>query len=502
MFSRELLATRKRRPYITPVYIQPQEHELAERVIGLYIPGKTRGEIDADVSAVETHSTFRQMRGFSELMRRRTHFKSNVTVDPRMVRQTLLQGGVVTGTEERTLRIEAAARELGVSAQELEAAFWADREEFQTAVQVDGISPAQLVQQYNLSLTQTLLFDALSLEISATGNLQEIFRTIKFLGLMYEILPQEGEGGYVIRVTGPVALFRKTKKYGTALARLFPVILRAPSWSMKAQVETQVAGEPRIYIFELSDSKRNLFPERTEPAGAFDSTIEEDFQHRFSALRKDWVVRREPTVLKAGPWALIPDFSIERRDRACLIEIVGFWTPEYLKKKIEKIHALKEEILLLVNKDLQCTVKDFQKENVDVVLYDKKIPMKPILERIKKIEDEQVREEVEQLSKSTIDITQDLMHLEDIAQEHCVGIEAVKEVLKTCDEGIVIGNAYVKKSLLEKIRQKILDLGDDRLSSAVELLEEFGLKEDALSPLGFTIEWKSLDPRDARVVEK
>ncbi|MBU7031744.1 MAG: DUF790 family protein [Theionarchaea archaeon] len=502
MFSRELLTTRKRNPYITPVYLEPRDHELAERVIHLYVTGKSRGEIDTEISAMETHSTFRQMRGFSELMRRRTRFEPTCTVNSRLVRQALFQGGVVTSTEERTIRVEGVARELGVSAQEVEAAFWADREEFQVAVGVDVISPDGLVQQYNLSLTQTLLFDALSLEIQVSGNLKEIFRTIKFLGLMYEILPQEGEGEHAIRVTGPAALFRKTKKYGTALARLFPAILRASSWTMKAQVETQTAGEPRIYIFELSDSKKSLFPESSEPTVSFDSSIEEDFQHRLSALRKDWVVRREPTVLRAGPWAMIPDFSIERRGRECLIEIVGFWTPEYLQKKIEKIQALREEILLLVNKDLQCTVKDFQKENVDVILYDKKIPMKPILERIKKIEDEQVREEIERLSESAIDTTQDIIHLEVIARDHGVGIEAVKEILKPCDAGTVIGDTYINRALLGKIRQRILDLGDDRLSSAVALLEEFGLKENALSHLGFTIEWKSLDPHDARVVKK
>ena len=124
----------------------------------------------------------------------------------------------------------------------------------------------------------------------------------------------------------------------------------------------------------------------------------------------------------------------------------------------------------MVNKDLQCTVKDFQKENVDVILYDKKIPMKPILERIKKIEDEQVREEIERLSESAIDTTQDIIHLEVIARDHGVGIEAVKEILKPCDAGTVIGDTYINRALLGKIRQRILDLGDDPLSSAVALL--------------------------------
>jgi predicted nuclease of restriction endonuclease-like RecB superfamily len=501
MFSRDLLVVRKRKPYIHPVYVDPHDSDLAESVINLYQPGKEQGQIDAEIREIETHATFKQVRGFSELMRRRTLFTPEYAADPRMVRQTLLEGGMVTSMQERALRMQEAAQRLGITVEEMEHAFWADRDEFQIVQEVDVVSPAQLVQQYNLSLTQTLLFDAISLEFSTSDTLQEIFRTIKYLGLMYEIIPQEKDDDYTTRVTGPVALFRKTKKYGTALARLIPVILKASSWNIKAQIETEVAGEPRIYIFELSHGKKDYFPDMIQPP-VFDSSIEEDFQNRLSALRKDWTIIREPIVLKAGPWALIPDFSIEKRNKKCLVEIVGFWTPEYLQKKIKKVEAVQEDIILLVDRKLRCAVKDMQKEPADIIFFDKKVPMKPIIDRLKKMETEQLSEDMERLSTCPLEIQGDRIDLKDIARRYEVGIEAVKETMRDRAEGMVIGSTYLKRTLVEKIRQRIRTQEDDRLSSATEVLHEFGLEEDALSPLGFSIEWTSLDPGDATIVEK
>ena len=53
MFSRELLVVRKHKPYITPVYIDPDDQALAETVIDLYKPGRSRGEMEAEIRELE-----------------------------------------------------------------------------------------------------------------------------------------------------------------------------------------------------------------------------------------------------------------------------------------------------------------------------------------------------------------------------------------------------------------------------------------------------------------
>ncbi len=496
MFSKNLLVTRKRRPYISPVYISPGEPDLAEKIRRIYERGKTKKEVDEETESLETHSTFRVVRGLSELMRRRTHFEEAYTVDPRTVRRYLFERGYVVSEEERTELLEKSSEEFKIPVEEIESSFWADREEYQIISSVDDVSSPDLVKLYNLSLTQTLLFDALSLDFSVSGNYQEIFRMIKYLGLMYEISQDEST---TIRVTGPASLFKKTKKYGTSLARLLPSIMRAPSWKVKAQIETMVAGEPRIYIFELSDSKKDLFPGIIENVEHFDSAVEENFMRRFSSLRKDWDIKREPTILRAGPSVMIPDFELERRGKTCYVEIVGFWTPEYLEKKIEKIQSIDQNIILCVSKELQCTKKDFQKENVDVIFYEKDVPMKLFLERIREIENEQLKEEKEKLSKGEICLEKDVVVLEEIARNYNVGVESVKKILEDSDTGVIAGDKFVKNTVLEEIRHKLEGLEDMRLSSVKKVLREYDLNEDILRKVGFDIEWKTLDTENALV---
>ncbi len=496
MFSRDLLVTRKRRPFITPVYIDPDEIGLAEKIMTIYVRGKTKGEIDEEVSSLETHATFRVVRGLSELMRRRTHFEEVYSVNPLKIRRYLYEKGYTTNEKERDTLLQEASQEFGVPIADIESSFWADREEYLIVTTIDGVSASDLIRNYNLSLTQTLLFDALSLEFITSGNFQEIFRMIKYLGLMYEI--QTGKD-LLTRVTGPSSLFRKTKKYGTSLAKLIPKIMKASSWKIKAQVETQVAGEPRIYIFELSNTKRELFPEIIETDQKFDSLVEENFLRRFSSLRKDWTIKREPTILEAGPSVMIPDFSVERRGKKLYIEVVGFWTPEYLEKKIEKIKAIKEEILLLVSKELQCTTKDFRKKNVDIIFYDKDIPMKPVLERIRKIEREQLEEEKKDISRIDIELTDDITPLKDIGVKYGVGVDTIKEVLKKVDSGVVVGDTFVKNIILKEIEDKLENLEDMQLTSVRSILNEYGLTEAVLGKVGFEIEWKTLDVRNATV---
>ena len=498
MFSRNLLQTKKRRPYIDPVYIRPEETDLAKKVIKIYGQGKSKGKIDEETALLEAHDTFRVVRGFSELMRRKTVFEPVYAVPPKTVRKYVYEKGYVTTEEERRSVLKEASQEFGVPVEDLESAFWADREEYQLVASLAAITPVELIKLYNLSLTQTLLFDALSLEFSTAGNYQEIFRMIKYLGLMYEVESVAPES-LITRVTGPASLFKKTKKYGTSLAKLLPRIVRAPSWKIKAKIETTIGGEPRIYLFELSDTKKGLFPDVIEQPEHFDSAVEEDFVKRFSSLRKDWEIKREPTILKTGPSVMIPDFSLKRRGKTCYIEIIGFWTPEYLEKKIEKVKLLNEQITLCVNKDLQCTKKDFQKENVDIIFYDKKVPMKPILEKIRKIESEQLQKEQEELSKRTLEFSQEVTSLTDIAQMYNVGVETVKKVLETSKKGVVVGDAFVKYTVLQKIQKELEHLEDMQFPTVKKVLDTYGVDETVLKKVGYEIEWKTLDIKNALV---
>jgi predicted nuclease of restriction endonuclease-like RecB superfamily len=106
---------------------------------------------------------------------------------------------------------------------------------------------------------------------------------------------------------------------------------------------------------ELS-SGAPIFPgERPRP---FDSKLEERFTRDFLAAAPDWDVVREPEPVRAGSTLVFPDFRLQHRldpTRSALVEIVGFWTPEYLERKLAKLReAGLTNLILCIDEQRQC----------------------------------------------------------------------------------------------------------------------------------------------------
>ena len=67
-----------------------------------------------------------------------------------------------------------------------------------------------------------------------------------------------------------------------------------------------------------------------------DSAPESGFAERFEKLHNPWTLEREVDLVPVPGGVIIPDFRlIDQGGRSVLLEIVGYWRPEYLKKKFE-----------------------------------------------------------------------------------------------------------------------------------------------------------------------
>ena len=134
--------------------------------------------------------------------------------------------------------------------------------------------------------------------------------------------------------------------------------------------------------------------------------------------------------MKAGQYAFIPDFSLERNGTKIYVEIIGFWTPEYLKHKIQKLNQLqeKESMILLVNRNLACTGSEFQADNL--LFYDKKIPHLEIIKILRRYEEKQQAEKITKLKGMEISFGSDVsvINLDEVAQRYGVSLEAIRKV--------------------------------------------------------------------------
>ena len=503
MLPGELLITRTKKDRIYPVFaeIDEQHLELAGEFIEVYrnFVGKKKSEIDEIVAEFEQGLNFKLVRGLRTLLERRCIFKSRFAVEPVVARRAVFEAAsskkIINGAERAEV-IENVAKKLNISVVELKQSLWADQESEVLLDDFELLNPDELLKLYNLSLAQTLLFKSTGMSIAFKGNYKEIFRAIKYLGLMYI-----SEGGNKVRVEGASSLLKLSEKYGTSLAKLLPVIVNSDEWEIDAEIVIR-RDTPRIYHFVMDSKphKNLLMSKEKEAKTTFDSSIEERFYHEFLALSaaKSWELIREPDAVFTGKGVFIPDFKFKHKEMEIetYFEIVGFWTEEYIKRKLSKLRALPFNILVAIDRNLAC----FNSAHFElglhqpVALFSRKVPVGEVVRYLARTERAEIEREVESVKGMRIEIEGDIVSIKDIAMRYNVGKEAVRACLN--DPGyVVFKEVVVKKELLNEVKDKLVSMNIKLYVEARRIIEDIGLSnpDEVLAELGFTVKWKGLD---------
>jgi predicted nuclease of restriction endonuclease-like RecB superfamily len=66
-------------------------------------------------------------------------------------------------------------------------------------------------------------------------------------------------------------------------------------------------------------------------------------------LNAGWELAREDTVVRVGTRLFYPDFTLVSARGRVLVEVVGYWTPEYLASKAEALRAVEGPIVVCVD---------------------------------------------------------------------------------------------------------------------------------------------------------
>ncbi len=247
---------------------------------------------------------------------------------------------------------ERAAVELGLAAGDVERLLYADAPSARVLVRAPRIDGRALLARYNMELARAVLLDAERVRFTARGGWRGIFRAIKAARLMHVIRP--AGRSYEVELTGPAAAFLvRPARYGARLARIIPALTRAPRWRFDADIRR---GEAVVQFVARGRPRpaRGAAPVgRPAARASYDSAWERllatDFRQRFGAERGGWHLTRESTLVPVGDELFLPDFTLRHADgREALIELVGFWTPEYLEAKARKVAAAQLDHLILV----------------------------------------------------------------------------------------------------------------------------------------------------------
>jgi len=501
--------------------------ELARRVLGVFqgAVGERRADLDEALETVERDAEdYKLVRGFAALLERDAVFETRTPVSPARAREVAFECasevGVVT-REERERALSRAAGRLNavpgpgaersretstgstarddgngdgngdLAPADVGRSLYADLPERQVLVDFDPRwEPETLREQYDLSLAQTALFDAVEVRVRCSDP-KRLVAAVKRLGLLYELVDEPTDdadlGDRVVVVTGPDALCRRTRRYGTAFARLLRTLAATGRWELSATVDDR--GTERT--LDLSDRDPVTVP-GTDPVVdvGYDSGVEREFAARFETLGLDWRLVREPDLLPVAGGAMVPDFAFEyeHADFRTYFEIVGFWTPEYVESKLAKLEAVDAELLVAVDRSLGVG-EAIEAADHRVVRYDDRVRVKDVRDALRVHEDRLARESAADLP-AELRPDEDVVTIEALAERHGVPESAVED--RDVPEHRLVGRTLVRPALLERLAGAI-EPGQD-LAEMESLAAEAGIDDAAslLSVLDYRVEWSGL----------
>lgn len=346
------------------------------------------------------------LRGFAKVLSDAATFANEPETAPADLRAALFQraaerGPVVEYADLlhppiRETILHEVAQAFGLTPAEVEHSVYADMPEEQLLVDSGpGWTERELIERYNLELARGLLYWASEMRLTVQGGYKDLFKYLKLFKLMHTIreLPR---GGYAITVDGPLSPFvQATLRYGFQMAKFLPGLMLCPEWTMQADVHVpwrRPQGEtsnpaPLRYRLDSRGPLRSHYP----ASGEYDSILESDFaaefEAKFGGAERKWTLAREDEIITVGDSVLIPDFSFThiRDGRRALVELAGFWHPEYLRRKAWKLRqAGRRDVVLVAYQSVNTTQETWADVPGEVILFASKPVIKDVLAAVER----------------------------------------------------------------------------------------------------------------------
>jgi uncharacterized protein len=366
MLPTDLLIHRQNGEQIIPkrLNIEAKTLELAAELISCFqeTVSQTQGDLEKKLSDLEGESTdYKIKRGLAYILKSSfCTFEVVSPIEPEFLRERVfaLAANSPSNRETTQFTLKRVADELSqelekeVLIEQVKHGLYADLIENKILMAFDAPTPEALVHRYNLSQVQGVFYKASKLILNAhrnvPGEYKLLFRYLKLFQLMAYI-EGDADHGFTITIDGPVSLFNPSTRYGLAIAKLIPALLHVTKWSLAAtlQVRDVFSGTWKTGRFALNSADCSLVT-HYPPGKPYDSMLEASFADKWDALKSDWVLEREVDLVPIPGSVMIPDFRLVHPDgKTYLLEIVGYWRPEYLQKKFSQVRRAECSNLIL-----------------------------------------------------------------------------------------------------------------------------------------------------------
>jgi hypothetical protein len=379
--------------------IVPENLAIATELIATFeaAKGTTKGELDRQLQELEGESTdYRIKRGLAHLLHSDAFstFETLSPLDPPTLRQRVFALSAEAAPSrpatqtvlDKLADALSAELEREVLATQIQTGLYADLPDNQILTQFDRPTPEALLHRYNLSQFQGVFYRASHVTLTAhrndPGEYKLLFRYVKLFSLMTYI-EGDADHGFTLTIDGPTSLFKPNTHYGLKLALLLPALLHVTRWSLTATLQRKdsYSGQVRSSRFSLNSDCGLVthYP----PGKPYDSMLEAGFVDRWAKTKTEWRLEREVDLIPIPGSVMIPDFRLVHPDgRTFLLEIVGYWRSDYLKKKVSQVRqAGRSDLILAISQrlNLEKAGVDFSSTAARLVWFKDQLTPKAVL---------------------------------------------------------------------------------------------------------------------------
>ena len=389
MLSSNLIRVRVQKKELRPHFVRTGDakyQERAEELIAIFREGierqSTREQLAQAVDdLIGDGIEHKRIRGLAKVAADHSEFGAEQSIAPSELREQLFERVGMNPSRAQAVRsYRELGEELSIAPEDIKRLLYADRKKEQVVVSCDVPSGDWLLNRYNLALVQALLLRCsemtVTLKAPSPERSRQLFRTLKFHGLMHQLEPTPE--GFQLQINGPASLLRLNTRYGMALANWFPnLVLQECDWKVEACVHWTRRNLRKQMEINSEDGLRSHYRDQ----GAYVTQTESWFQERFEALDCGWSIRREGTPLDlGGESVVIPDFCFEKEGRRAYLEILGFWRKGWLKKRMKLLEAQGPgNLVVAVSTKLAGSKEAVSKFPGRVVYFKEVVPAKDVL---------------------------------------------------------------------------------------------------------------------------
>jgi predicted nuclease of restriction endonuclease-like RecB superfamily len=294
-------------------------------------------------------------------------------VPPEKAREILFCAAADQTETNRSSALAAASEALALAPSEVERALFADLPgEKLVAAPAQIPSANDIALRTNQLILRGLLFHARRVRIKAEGAVRPLVRQAKLRGLLCTI---SGGSPPILDLSGPFTVFRHTLLYGRALGELVQFLPHCAHFKLRA--DCVLRDQEAILDVQSGDP---IFP--AEEPKPFDSKLEERFARDLARAAPDWDLVREPEPVPAGGTLIFPDFLLRHRlcpQRRFLVEILGFWSANYVSRKLALLREAGLRNLILCVDEARICGDDRLPPDARIVRFRRRIDPRQVL---------------------------------------------------------------------------------------------------------------------------